>query len=362
MRNLAVVMALAAGFGTLASAEAQIYPSRPVTLTVPPLAGGTADALARVFAGPMSKSLGQPVVVKRIGELDSAGYSLIPRGAPDGYTVEIGNLDSYRYTMYGKSYDFMRNLMPVALLPSVPAWIVARKMPAADLQGLVAWLRVNSDKAPPGRLGSGTPGKASVGIVGSGTSGHICGIDLQGATGARIQFVPYWGNDAMLRGLARGQIDLVCSQATDSLAMVRGGEIKAYAVMAKTRWFAMPDIPTGGEMGLPGIYASSWHGFWVPAGTPHDIIARLNAAAVYAMADPEVHRRIADEGMEIPARDQQSPAALDALQRAETAKWCEAMAGRAGPYLAVLPLCGGRRAEANGITGARTGRDAARSM
>jgi tripartite-type tricarboxylate transporter receptor subunit TctC len=314
---------------------------------VRPFASESADVLARTLADPMSKLLGQPVLVKRVAEHDSS-YHLVPHAAPDGYTLEIGNLDSHRYTMYGRSYDVLQGLMPVALLPSVPAWLVARRgLPATDLRGLLAWLGANSDKAPPGRLGSGAPGKASVGIVGAGTTGHICGIYLQDATGIHIQFAPYSGEEAMLRDLVRGQIDFVCGQATNSLAMVRSGQIKVYAVMAKARWFAMPDIPTADEMGLAGIYASYWYGFWVPAGTPYDIITKLNAAASYAMTDPAVRRRIADQGMEIPAREQQSPTALDTFQRAETAKWCEAMVGRGRSYRAVLPLCGGRRAAAN---------------
>jgi tripartite-type tricarboxylate transporter receptor subunit TctC len=212
---------------------------------------------------------------------------------------------------------------------------------------LLAWLGTNSDQAPPGRLGFGAPGKASAGIVGAGTTGHICGIYLQDATGIHVQFAPYSGEEAMLRGLVHGQIDLVCGRATNSLEMVRSGQIKVYAVMAKARWFAMPDIPTADEMGLPGIYASYWYGLWVPAGTPYDIITKLNAAAIDAMTDPAVRRRIADQGMEIPAREQQSPTALDILQRAETAKWCEVMVGRGRSYRAVVPLCEGRRAAAN---------------
>jgi tripartite-type tricarboxylate transporter receptor subunit TctC len=347
MRNLAVVMALAAGLGSLTRAEAQTYPSRPITVMVRPFAGESADVLARTLADPMSKFLGQPVVVKRVGELDSS-YHVVPRAAPDGYTLEIGNLDSHRYTRYGRSYDLLQGLMPVALLPSVPAWLVARReLPATDLRGLIAWLGTNSDQAPPGRLGFGTPGKASAGIVGAGTTGHICGIYLQDAADIHIQFAPYSGEEAMLRGLVRGQIDLVCGEATNSLAMVRSGQIKVYAVMSKARWFAMPDIPTADEMGLPGIYASYWYGFWVPAGTPYDIVTKLNAAANDAMTDPAVRRRIADQGMEIPGREQQTPAALGTFQRAEIVKWCEAMVGRGRTYLAVVPLCGGRRAAAN---------------
>jgi tripartite-type tricarboxylate transporter receptor subunit TctC len=347
MTKLAYVLALVVSSGTIAKVEAQTYPSRPITLLVPPTAGRTTEVLARILADPMTTLLGQAVVVERASSGGHADYRPVPH-APDGYTLEIGNLSTHRYTMYGRSYDLQGDFMPVALLPSVPAWIVARKeLLAPDLKELTAWLKNNSEKVLPGTIGSGAPGKASAGIVDSGAPGHICLIQLQNVVATRIQFVPYWNDTSMLQGLMRGQIDFACDQATNSLGAVRGGRIKTYAIMAKARWFMIPDIPTADEIGLSGIYVSYWHGFWVPKGTPNDIISKLNLAAVDAMTDPAVRRRIADEGMEIPPRDQQTPAALDAFQRAEMTKWCEAMVGKAGPYIAVLPHCGGRRADAN---------------
>ena len=133
--------------------------------------------------------------------------------------------------------------------------------------------------------------------------------------------MPYRGGAPALQDLVAGQIDFMCDLAANSLPQVRSGNIKAYAVMAKTRWFAAPDTPTADEAGLPGIYVSTWHGLWAAKGTPKDIVGKLNSAAVSAMADPAVRRRIADQGMEIPPREQQTPEALGAFHKAEIEKW-----------------------------------------
>jgi tripartite-type tricarboxylate transporter receptor subunit TctC len=125
----------------------------------------------------------------------------------------------------------------------------------------------------------------------------------------------------MLQDLVGGQIDFSCDLAANSLPQARNGNIKAIAVMATTRWFAAPDVPTADEQGMPGIYGSYWHGLWAPKGTPKDVVARLNAAAAAAMADPDARRRIADEGMEIPPPDRQTPEVLGAFQKAEIEKW-----------------------------------------
>jgi tripartite-type tricarboxylate transporter receptor subunit TctC len=290
------------------AAAAQAYPSRPITLIVPLPAGGAVDALARVLAEPLRKSLGQSVVIENVsGASGSIGVGRVARAAPDGYTLGIGTGAQYvnNGAIYQLPYDLLKDFEPVALLPNVPFWIVGRKtLPPGNLSELIAWLKANPDKA-------------SAGTIGTGGDGHLCSLAFREQTGAHFQLVPYRGGAPLTQDLLGGQIDFSCDLASNALAQVRGGNIKAYAVMARTRWFAAPDVPTADEAGLAGLYVAAWHGMWAPRGTPADIIAKLDAAARNAMADPLVRQRIADLGMQVPPREQQSPQALGDLQRSE---------------------------------------------
>jgi tripartite-type tricarboxylate transporter receptor subunit TctC len=203
----------------------------------------------------------------------------------------------------------VKDFEPVSLIGTMPELIVAKKtMPANDLKGLIAWLKAN-------------PGKASQGTSGSGSAGHVAGVFFQNVTGARYQFVPYRGLAPAMQDLVAGQVDMMIDVPTNALPQVRTGGIKVYAVMDKSRLAAAPDIPTVDEAGLPGFYASVWYSLWAPKATPRDVIGKLNAAAVDALADPAVRRRLADIGQEIFPREQQTPEALGALQKAEIEKW-----------------------------------------
>jgi tripartite-type tricarboxylate transporter receptor subunit TctC len=181
-------------------------------------------------------------------------------------------------------------------------------MPARDLRELIAWLKAN-------------PGQALQGTSGVGGSSEIAGVFFQKQTDTRYRLVPYRGAAPMMQDLMAGHIDLMMDFAANSLPQVRAGTIKAFAVTAPNRLPAAPDIPTVDEAGLPNFYMSAWQGFWVPKGTPKDVIARLHVAVVSALANPSVRARLADLGQEIYPRDQQTPEALGSLQRAETAKW-----------------------------------------
>jgi len=197
----------------------------------------------------------------------------------------------------------------VSLIATAQLLIVARQaMAANDLKELIAWLKAN-------------PGKASQGTGGPGSLTHVAGISLQAATGTRFGSVPYRGAGAAINDLVAGHIDIMIDLAPNSLPHVRAGTVKAYAVMARTRLAAAPDIPTVDEAGLPGFYMSAWQALWAPKGTPGTVIARLNAAIVEALADPTVRARLADLGQETFPREQQTPAALGALQKAEIDKW-----------------------------------------
>jgi len=206
-------------------------------------------------------------------------------------------------------YDALNDFEPVVLLASNPQLIVSRNaIPANDLRGLVAWLKANGDKA-------------SAGIAGVGSVSHVAGVFFQRVTGTHFQFVPYRGVNLAQQDLIGGQIDLLFDQAVNALANVRAGKIRAYAVTAKTRLDAAPDIPTVDEAGLPGLYMSVWNALWVPKRTPKDIIVKLNAAAVEALADPGVGRHLGERGLDIPPREQQTPEALGAFHKAEIEKW-----------------------------------------
>jgi tripartite-type tricarboxylate transporter receptor subunit TctC len=197
---------------------------------------------------------------------------------------------------------------PIALTVQFPSIIVSKNaLPAKNLRELIEWLKDNPDKA-------------SAGTSGAGSIEHIGGLLFQNVTGTRFNFVPYQGAAPALLDLAAGHIDLIIENLVTSLPRVRDGNIKAFAVTTNTRSPAAPEIPTADEAGLPGFKVTSWLGLWAPRGTPKDVIAKLNSAVVTALADPTVRTRLADLGMEIFPRDQQTPEALAAYQKAEIDK------------------------------------------
>jgi tripartite-type tricarboxylate transporter receptor subunit TctC len=306
----ATLVLLAVG---VASAHAQSYPSKPVTIIVPFAAGGPTDAMARALSDRMRQALGgQTIVIENVtGAAGSIAVTRGARSAPDGYTISMGHLGTHviNGAIYSLPYDLIEDFEPVALLGSNPMLIVSKNaVPAKNLTELVAWLKANEQKTTIGTAG-----------VGSGT--HFSALYFQNLIGTAIPYVPYRGTGPALQDLVAGQIDLIVDQASNSLAQVQAGRIRAYGVTDTKRLAAEPSIPTVDEAGLPGFHVAVWSAFWVPKGTPKDIVAKLNSAVVESLADPAVRKRLGDVGVDIPAREQLTPEALRALQKAEAAKW-----------------------------------------
>lgn len=310
MKTLLLAWAVIAGLHH--AAMAQSYPTRPVTMIVPYATGGSTDAIGRIVAERMRSSLGQAVVAENVtGANGSIGVGRAARAAPDGYTISLGAWPTHvvNGAIMSLNYDVLNDFEPVALLPTQPLVIVAKKaLPPQSLKELVAWLKANPDKAAQGHAGVGS-------------TAHIGGVFFQKQTGTRFTFVPYRGGGPAMQDLIAGQIDLMFDPAGSAVPHVLAGSIKAFAVTGKNRLVAAPDLPTVDEAGLPGLYISLWHALWVPKGTPKDVIARLNAAAVEAMADPAVQKRLIAIGQELPPREMQTPEALGAYHKAEIDRW-----------------------------------------
>src|SRR5271168_3163982 len=304
---------LAAGAAALPAvsrvAKAQTFPTRPITMIVPFVAGGAADVIARLVAERMRGRIEQPIIIENVSGADgSIGVGRAARAKPDGYTIDLGFTSSnvLNAAFYSLPYDVLNDFTPISPLAAYSMVLFARKtMPAQNLNDLIAWLKAN-------------PNKASAGITTVGF--RLLNVFFQNQTGTQFTLVPYRGSPPAMQDLLAGQIDLWFG-STDQLPLVRAGSIKAYAVTNDTRLTLAPDIPTFAEMGLPTVSFPGWLGLFAPRGTPKEAIAKLNAAAVDALADPAVRSRLADLGMEVFPRGQQMPETLGALQKADAEKW-----------------------------------------
>jgi tripartite-type tricarboxylate transporter receptor subunit TctC len=308
MRKLlaAIVLTMLAGIAAL---QAQTYPSRSITLIVPFPPGGSTDVVARIMAERMRPLLGQPIIIENVG---GAGGSIavgrLARAAPDGYTIDIGQWDTHVGSIiYPLTYDLQKDFEPIGLVSVNPQLMIAKKaLPADDLKGLVAWMQAN-------------PGKIT--FVNQNAAAQVSGVLFEQATGQKVQFIPYRGAGPAMTDLLSGQVDLLVVQAAVALPQVQAGTVKALANLSPRRSQAVPDIPTSDESGVPGLYMSGWFGLFAPKATPKDVIAKLNAAMVQALADPAVRTRFVELGLDVASREQQTPDGLAAFQKAEIEKW-----------------------------------------
>jgi len=307
-----VLAVLCATLAFADSASAQTFPSRPITIIVPFAAGGPSDAMSRILAERMKITLGETLLVENVtGAGGSIGVGRAVRSPPDGYTISFGHLGTHvaNGAIYKLGYDLVTDLEPVVLLPSNPMIIVSKNaVPAKSLKELLEWLK--SRPSPP-----------TAGTAGAGSGSHIAGLYFENISGIKLQYVPYRGTGPALNDLVAGQIDIIVDQTSNSINQVRAGNIRAYAVTDSKRVANAPDVPTVDEAGLPGFHMTLWSGLWVPKGTPKEIVAKLNAAAVEALNDPAVIKQLENLGLQMPPKDQLTPQALGTWQKAEIAKW-----------------------------------------
>ncbi len=297
---------LAAPVSTLA----QAYPTRAVHVIVPFPPGGAADLLTRALGKKLSESLGQPVVAdNRPGAGGNIGAEAAARSAPDGYTLLMGAVTTHAVSMslYSKlGYDLEKDLVPVSLVANVPHILVANPaVPAKNLVEVIAWLKAQG-------------GKANFATQGNGTLSHLEFELMKSMGGFSANHVPYKGSAPAMLDLLSGTVPLLFDSIPSSLPHVRSGKLRGIAVASSRRSPVLPDLPTMAEAGLPGFSADSWFGVMAPAGTPRDIIARLNAEVVKALDATEVKDIITRQGGEVMGS---TPERMAAQIRGDREKW-----------------------------------------
>ena len=312
LRKAAIALALTMLPASSQVTRAQDYPSRPITIIVPLVAGGSVDVVARILADRMKSTLGQPIVVENIpAAAGTVGVGRLAQAVPDGYTIGMGDQTTHIVSSLVNSvrYDVLNDLEPISLLSTSSVALVARKtLPAVDVKQLIVWLREQ-------------PEGATAGSFGQGSGPHVISTAFQNLTGTKLRLVTYRGTPLALQDVVGGQIDLLFLEQSNMVGQLREGAIKAYAVLSKNRSAALPNVPTIEEAGGPPLHVVTWRGMWAPKGTQADVLGKLRAAVVEALGDPVVQKRIAETSQEIVPRAQQTPEALAAHHRAEMEKW-----------------------------------------
>ena len=287
------------------------YPNHPIRIVVPFPAGGTTDIIARAVAQKLTEATGQPVVVdNRPGAGGNIGSELVAKAAPDGYTLLMGTVGTHAINpnLYAKMpYDHVRDFAPVILVAGVPNVLeVYPGLPINSVQELIAYGKAN-------------PGKLNFASSGSGTSIHLSGELFKTMTGVQMAHIPYKGSAPALQDLVGGQVQLMFDNLPSSLALIKAGKLRALAVTSAQRSSALPDVPTVAEAGLPGFEASSWFGLLAPAGTPKEIVAKLNGEVAKWLATPDAKEKLAAQGAI--ANTGLTPDDFTRHIATETAKW-----------------------------------------
>ncbi|MBP1842654.1 tripartite-type tricarboxylate transporter receptor subunit TctC [Rhizobium petrolearium] len=295
-----------------ASANAQGYPERQITMVVPFSAGGPTDTVTRLVAESMSKDLGQQIIVENVGGAGGTlGAARVANAEPDGYTLLLHHIGmATSATLYRKlPYDTLNAFEYVGLVTEVPMTLLARKdMEATDLKGLIDYAKANQDKV-------------TVANAGIGAASHLCGMLFMSAIETSLVTVPYKGTGPAMTDLLGGQVDIMCDQTTNTTKQIQAGTVKAYAVTSPERLDVLKDLPTVKEAGLPQMEVGIWHGIYAPKGTPKEAIDKLSKALQVALKDPNVAARFVELGTKPSPEADATPEALKAKLEGEIARW-----------------------------------------
>ncbi len=310
-KALAVLASLAAGTAALPGAAlAQAFPTRPITIVVPFSAGGTTDILARLVGQYLSTELGQPVVVEnKAGAGGNIGGQYAAKAAADGYTLFMGTVGTHAInaSLYKKMpFDPVKDFAPLTRVANVPNLLVVNpKQPFRTVPEMIAYAKAN-------------PGKINFGSPGNGSSPHLSGELFKSMTKVDLTHIPYKGSAPAVTDLLGNQIAIMFDNMPSVIPHVRSGKLHAIAITTSKRSPELPDVPTIAEAGVPGYEAMSWFGMFAPAATPKPVLDKLSGALAKVLANPEVKKKIADQGGE-PVNE--TPAQFATFIKSESAKW-----------------------------------------
>lgn len=311
-RRLMIVCLAALGVAASASASTEEFPAKPIRLVVNYAAGGPTDAMARAYGKVLSELLKQPVVVdNRPGAGGNIGVDIVAKSAPDGYTLAFtaGGPLATNVSLFSKMpYDPVKDLAPVTMFAHVPNIIAVHpSLGVKSFDELVKLVKAN-------------PGKYTYASGGNGTTQHLGGEMLKVMGDLQLTHVPYKGEGPAMTDVLGGQVPIILSSVANGLPYVKSGKVIALAVTSAKRNPALPDVPTVAESGFPGYEATAWYGIVAPAGTPKDIIQKLNVASVKAINSPEVGARFAATGS---AMAPGTPDEFGAFIRSEIPRWAK---------------------------------------
>jgi len=311
-RIITALFVVASLAGVALAAQAQNYPSKPIRIIVPYPAGGTSDILARSIGQKLSESLGQPVVVEnKPGANGNVGAEFVARAAPDGYTLLLADIGALAISpsVYPKlPFDPAKDFAPVTMVAYSPHILVVHpSVPAASVKELIA-------------LAKSKPGKLNFAISGVGGAPHLAGVDFALRTGIDWAYIPYKGGSQAIADVAGGQADVTLNGMLATYPLVQGGKLKLLAVSSAKRMSAIPDVPTIAESGIPGFETGSWQGVVAPAGTPREVIAKLNSEIGRIVTTPEMRDKLGVQGADVRTN---MPDEFSTFIRSEMTKWAK---------------------------------------